>query len=90
MSARNYQWFDASAFATPAPFTYGNAARNMLFGPGDIVVDLSILKDFAIVERFKLQLRSEFFNLPNHRNLGGPGSNISVPHRLAALPAPVT
>jgi hypothetical protein len=80
-----YRWFDASAFAVPAPFTYGNASRNLLFGPGDIVFDISILKDFVFNERFKLQFRSEFFNLPNHRNLGGPGANISVPASVGRI-----
>jgi hypothetical protein len=28
------QWFNPAAFAVPAPFTYGNSARNLLFGPG--------------------------------------------------------
>ena len=42
------------------------------------MIDLSILKDFAFGERARVQFRSEFFNLPNHRNLGGPGANISL------------
>jgi hypothetical protein len=72
------QWFNPAAFAVPAPFTFGNAARNLLFTPGDIVVDASILKDFTLGEKAKTQLRAEFFNLPNHFNWGGPGSNINV------------
>ena len=28
------RWFDPSAFAIPAPYTYGSASRNSLFGPG--------------------------------------------------------
>jgi hypothetical protein len=73
-----YRWFDPSAFAVPAPYTWGNSARNMLFAPGDIVFDVSVLKDFTLYERARLQFRAEFFNLPNHANFGGPGSNISV------------
>jgi len=72
------QWFNPAAFSVPAPFTYGNAARNLLFTPGDIVMDVSVLKDFAIYERLKMQFRAEFFNMPNHPNWGGPGSNIST------------
>lgn len=72
------RWFDASAYSLPAPFTYGNSARNSLFGPGDIVFDVSVLKNFSIVERVRAQLRGEFFNFPNHANFGNPATNISV------------
>jgi hypothetical protein len=73
-----YRWFDPSAFAVRAPFTWGNAARNMLFTPGDMIFDVSLMKNFTITERVRLQFRSEFFNMPNHTNLGAPGANIST------------
>jgi hypothetical protein len=79
------QWFNPAAFSVPAPFTYGNAARNLLFTPGDIVVDISVLKDFAIGERIKPQFRAEFFNAPNHFNWGGPGANISVANSVGRI-----
>jgi hypothetical protein len=79
------QWFNPAAFSTPAPFTWGNAARNMLFTPGDIVIDASVLKDFILHERFKLQFRGEFFNMPNHPNWGAPGSNISTPSTVGLI-----
>jgi hypothetical protein len=46
---------------------------------------VSVLKDTTIVERVKLQLRFEFFNMPNHTNLGGPGANISVAGSLGRI-----
>jgi hypothetical protein len=79
------RWFDASAFVTPAPFTYGNSARNLLFGPGDIVFDVSVLKDTKITEGVTVQFRTEFFNLPNHTNFGNPGANISVPSTVGRI-----
>jgi hypothetical protein len=79
------QWFNPAAFYTPAPFTWGNAPRNMLFTPGEIVIDASVLKDFRIHERFKAQFRGEFFNMPNHPNWGAPGSNISVPATIGLI-----
>jgi hypothetical protein len=72
------QWFNPAAFSTPAPFTWGNAARGMLFHPGEIMIDASILKDFTLYERFKAQFRLETFNMPNHPNWSGPASSISV------------
>jgi hypothetical protein len=80
-----YRWFDASAFAVPAPYTWGNSARNLLFAPGDIVFDVSVLKDFSLAERAKVQFRAEFFNLPNHANFGGPAANISVPASVGRI-----
>ena len=79
------KWFDPAAFAVPAPFTYGNSGRNLLFAPGDIVFDASILKDTKINERWRVQFRAEFFNMPNHPNLGGPGTNISVPSTVGRI-----
>jgi hypothetical protein len=79
------RWFDPSAYAVPAPFTYGNSARNMLFGPGAMEFDVSLLKNTAIRERWSLQLRAEFFNLANHANLGNPSTNISVPATVGKI-----
>jgi hypothetical protein len=79
------EWFDPSGYSLPAPFTYGNSARNSLFGPGDMVFDASLLKNFSIFERVKAQLRGEFFNLPNHANFGNPATNISVPSTVGKI-----
>ena len=39
---------DSAAFALPAAFTYGNAGRNLLYGPGLYNVDFSAFKNFPI------------------------------------------
>ena len=48
------RWFDTAAFTTPAQFTYGNAGRNILYGPGRVNFDFSLFKEF----RFKDGMRS--------------------------------
>ena len=63
---------DASAFAMPAQFTYGNAPRNLLRGPGDIVTDLSLLKNFPIVGKARFQIRADMFNAFNRVGFGNP------------------
>lgn len=84
-SERNInRWFDASGYTTPAPFTFGNSARNHLFGPGDIVFDVSVIKDTAITER-GAQFRAEFFKISNHANFNNPGANISVAASLGRI-----
>jgi hypothetical protein len=44
---------------------YGNSARAVVRGPGSVNLDFSLSKDFPITERYRLQLRSEAFNLTN-------------------------
>ena len=41
------RWFDDSAFAQPAKGYFGNAARNVLYGPGRVNFDASLFKDFG-------------------------------------------
>ncbi|MDQ6678358.1 MAG: TonB-dependent receptor, partial [Acidobacteriota bacterium] len=80
-----YQWFNPAAFAVPAPYTYGNSARNFLFGPGIINWDQSLYKNTRIGERANLEFRAEFFNVMNHANFDIPASNISVPSTIGRI-----
>ncbi|HWR16822.1 MAG TPA: TonB-dependent receptor [Terriglobales bacterium] len=73
------EWFDTSAFQTPAPFTFGSARVASITGPGSVNVDFSIFKSIPISESLKLQFRSEFFNLLNHTNLGDPNTTFGTP-----------
>jgi hypothetical protein len=68
-------WINAAAFQAEAPGTFGNAGRNIVQTAGVSSVDLSLFKDFAIVERAKLQFRAEAFNLPNHPNFRSDSLN---------------
>lgn len=65
---------EASAFAQPAPFTYGNAPRNLLRGPGRVVTDLSLAKSFRIGQQARVQVRGDFFNVFNTVNVNNPAS----------------
>ncbi|MCC6367693.1 MAG: TonB-dependent receptor [Bryobacterales bacterium] len=67
------QFFNRAVFSDPRPFTFGNAGRNILPGPGNNVFDLSIHRRFPIGERQAFQLRIEAFNAFNHPNWGIPG-----------------
>jgi hypothetical protein len=72
------RWFDTSAFVTPALFTYGNAGRNILFGPGRVNFDFSLFKEFRIQESFRLQFRTECFNLFNTPQFDLPNASIGA------------
>ena len=55
---------------------YGNAGRGILSGPALANTDLSILKDFAFRERYRLQFRTEFFNTFNQVNFNNPDNYV--------------
>jgi hypothetical protein len=50
----------------------GNSGRNAFYGPGLTTVDFSAFKNFQLMDRLKLQFRSEFFNILNHPNFAAP------------------
>lgn len=56
----------------------GNVGRNVLRGPAQSNVDLSLIKRFRFRESKTLELRAEFFNLLNHANFANPVSNMSA------------
>jgi hypothetical protein len=65
-------WFDANAFAVPAPGTYGNCGRGIIVGPGISNVNLGVMKNFRIRERGSLQFRITATNALNHPQFAGP------------------
>jgi hypothetical protein len=60
-------------FTAPAPGTFSSTQNrnSLLHGPGFQNWNLGVFKNFSITERQKVMFRAEFFNLPNHPNLGG-------------------
>ncbi len=71
-------WINPAAFATPAAGTYGNAGRGIVYGPRLFNIDTSAIKDTAITETLKFELRAEFFNVLNHPNFAEPGSTFGT------------
>jgi hypothetical protein len=64
-------WINPAAFATPAG-EFGTAPRDLVRGPGTWQIDLGAGKTFPLPERGRLELRSEFYNIFNHPQLGQP------------------
>ena len=73
------QWFNTGAFVAPSCIWFGNSGRGVVRGPGFLDLDLGIICNFHVNERFRLQFRAESFNLLNHPNLGLPNFNIGNP-----------
>jgi hypothetical protein len=71
--------FNTCAFVNNTTFfTFGDAGRNIVRGPGLQNWDFSIFKMFPVREQMHVEFRSEFFNIWNHVNpLLGPSGAIS-------------
>jgi hypothetical protein len=67
------RWFDTTAFAAPAQFTFGNSPRSVLRGAPLITTDLTMEKSFQLTEGLRFDMRGEFYNLLNHANFNLPG-----------------
>jgi hypothetical protein len=74
------RWFDTSAFALQAPFTFGSAPRNSVVGPGYANLDLALAKTWRLPRTSVLELRWEIFNLFNR-------ANFDLPNRVFGSPA---
>jgi hypothetical protein len=70
------EWFNTSVFSLPALYTFGNAPRNALMGPGLQEFDLALQKGIRLTERSLLHFRAEAYNLFNH-------PNFNIPNRTA-------
>ncbi|MBI3281039.1 MAG: TonB-dependent receptor, partial [Acidobacteria bacterium] len=73
------RWFDRTAFAVPARFTFGNSGANVLYGPGLVNLDLTVARTFRLTERVSLDFRSEFFNLFNDAHFSFPNTVVNTP-----------
>jgi len=67
-------WFDLTAFSIvpDSAYRFGNSGRNILDGPGTMVMNLAVTKAFRVRERGRVQLRCEAFNVTNHTNFQLP------------------
>ncbi len=72
------QWFNPLAFSAPAPYTFGNSGRNIVYGPGMQTLDFAVARTFAVRESARLQLRMEAFNGLNKVNLGTPNRFVNT------------
>jgi hypothetical protein len=67
VAKQGFNYFNTNAFSDPGDQVAGNEPRfnSSLRGDGIRNVDFSLFKNFVYRERYKLQLRGEFFNFTN-------------------------
>jgi outer membrane receptor protein involved in Fe transport len=68
-------FFNTAAFTAPAPYTFGNAGRDTIPGPGNNIFDISLNRRFKLRETRTIEFRAESFNVFNHPNWGIPLNN---------------
>jgi Carboxypeptidase regulatory-like domain len=71
------EWYNLSALAVPAPYTYGDFRRNVVTGPDLSEVNFSLGKTFALwaPHHVNLEIRGDAVNVLNHPSFGQPGNN---------------
>ena len=67
-------WFPTEAFAQPDPFSFGDAGRNILVGPGYQKWDVSMIKQTRLSNGDFVELRVQLFNAFNHANFRRPNA----------------
>lgn len=71
------EWFNPAAFSQPANGTFGDVRRNILYGPGENVVNLSGFKEFGLPwEGIKLRFSCSATNAFNHASFSNPGGGL--------------
>ena len=63
-------WLNSAAFAGKSAVlgTFGDVGKNVLRLPHTVNLDMQLAKNFSITERWRIQLRVEYFNILNHPN----------------------
>src|SRR5262249_10248284 len=61
------EWFDRTVFPVVplGAYRFGSSGRNILDGPGTVVINMSASRRLRLTEAGTLQLRVEWFHLPN-------------------------
>ncbi len=75
-------YFDPRTINNPAYAEFGNSGPYIasLKGFGTDSENVALYKDFRIAERFKVQIRAEFFNVFNRHAFDNPNTSISSPY----------
>lgn len=69
-------YLNRAAFREAPAGRFGNLERNSLRGPVNNQLNLGLTKNFAVYEKFKIQFRTEFFNLFNTPQRTPPNTDL--------------
>jgi len=74
------EWINTAAFTLPAQYTFGDLGRDSLRSDSYKNLDLSIFRQFQIMERMRLEFRFEMFNATNTPVWAVPVTNHDAPN----------
>lgn len=69
------KWFNTGAFQITPQDTFGNAPRATLFGPGQNVWNVGLMRDIPFGERVTFTFRGDAYNIFNHPQFDGLGTS---------------
>ena len=73
-------FLNPTAFAIQPLYTFGNLGWDTAFQPAFVNLDTGLFKNFTFdSEKYRLQFRSEYFNLLNNHTFGCFGTTVTTP-----------
>jgi len=78
-------WLNPAAFQQPAIGTLGNIGLLNVLGPSFFQFDVALVRQFAIRERQRFEVRGEAFNLTNSVHFNNPGTTLSTPSTFGSI-----
>jgi len=84
-------WFSTTSFAAAPRYTFGSCGISTFYAPGIANWDFSVFKKFPVTEGKYFEWRTEFYNMWNHPQFGGPGTDVTNASfgKITSLQVPV-
>ena len=73
------RWFNTAAFQAQPQFTAGDTPLNVMHGPSQRRLDMSLFKDFRMRDNWRMQVRAEVYNVTNTASFANPNSTFGSP-----------
>ncbi|HTB11943.1 MAG TPA: TonB-dependent receptor [Bryobacteraceae bacterium] len=68
------------------PVSIGTLGRDVVRGPGQVDLNVSVGRAFQLRERLKFTIRAEAYNAVNHTNFSAPNGALAISANSAGLP----
>ncbi len=76
----DWEWFNTAAFVIPPTGQYGDARRNSIEGPGEVVFDMAFTKLIPLQRESRiLEVRASASNVFNHPEFAAIDTTVNSP-----------